>query len=182
MFVDRVYKISGTGTVVSGTIKQGKLEPGKELILGPDPSGDFKKVKAKSIEMHYHRLEEASAGLMVGIALRGIKHEEIRRGQILCDKEMKPKSVKSFEANILVLNHPTCIASGYEPVVHSQTVAESVKLKLLNKKYLKSGEEGKVRMSFRYKPQFVQVGDRFVFREGKTKGIGTVKKIIKFAS
>jgi len=181
MFIDRVYNIPGTGTVVSGTIKQGKLKAGSELLIGPDESGNFKKVKAKSIEMHYCRLEEANAGLVVGIAIRGIKNEEVERGMILCDEAIQPKAVKSFEAEILVLHHPTRIASGYEPVLHCNTIAESVKFELLDKNYLKSGESGKVKMKFKYKPHFVQVNDKFVFREGKTKGIGTITKILEYA-
>jgi len=181
MFIDRIYDVTGVGTVVSGTIKQGRLQAGKELLLGPDDTGNFRKVKATSIEMHYHRLAEADAGLVVGIALRGVKHEEIERGMILCDNELQPKAVKSFDAEILVLHHPTRIASGYEPVLHNQTVAASIKFELLDRDYLKGGETGKVRMAFRYKSQFVQEGDRFVFREGKTKGIGTVTKIVKYA-
>lgn len=179
MFIDRVYNVPGVGTVVSGTITQGKLRAGSELLLGPDASGSFKKVKARSIEMHYHPLAEADAGLVVGIAIRGMKHEDIERGMILCDKAVEPKAVKSFEAEILVLHHPTRITDGYEPVVHSQTVAEVAKIECLDKKYLKAGESGKVRFSFKYSSHFVKVGDRFVFREGKTKGIGTITKIVK---
>jgi len=182
MFVDRVYKISGVGTVVSGTIKQGKLKAGSELLLGPDSSGKFRKVKSKSIEMHYHPLAEADAGLVVGIAIRGVKYEEVKRGMILCDKKIEPRAVQTFEAEILVLNHPTRIATNYEPVYHGQTAAESIKFELLDKKYLKAGETGKIRSSFKYSSLFIQVGDRFIFREGKTKGIGTVTKIVKFAS
>lgn len=181
MFIDRVYNVSGVGTVVSGTIKQGRLQPGKELILGPNDSGIFEKVKATSIEMHYHRLAEANAGLIVGVAIRGIRHENVKRGMVICEEQFKPKAAKSFEAEIFVLNHPTRIANGYEPVFHTNTIAESVKLELLNKEYLKSGEEGKVRITFKYKPQFIQENDRFIFREGKTKGIGTITKILKFA-
>lgn len=179
MFIDRVYNITGVGTVVSGTVKQGRLQAGKELLLGPNNSGEFRKIKATSIEMHYHPLEEADAGLVVGVAIRGVKHEDVERGMILCDHEIKPKAVKSFEAEILVLNHPTRIASGYEPILHLSTVASTIKLECLDKEYLKAGESGKVRMSFRYSPQFVQEGDKFVFREGNTKGIGTVTKIVK---
>ncbi|MHA1743360.1 MAG: GTP-binding protein, partial [Candidatus Heimdallarchaeota archaeon] len=181
LFIDRTYNITGVGTVVSGTIKQGKLKPGSQLLIGPDSSGNFKKVKATSIEMHYHPLPEADAGLVVGVAIKGIKHEDVERGMILADISSKPRAVKSFEAEILVLNHPTRIASGYEPVFHSQTISESVRLELIDREYLKSGESGKVRMTFRYKPQFVQEGDMFIFREGKTKGIGTITKILKFA-
>lgn len=182
MFIDRIYNVTGVGTVVSGTIRQGRLQPGKELLLGPDDTGSFKKVKATSIEMHYHRLAEADAGLVVGIAIRGIKHEEIERGMILCDRELQPKAVKSFDTEILVLHHPTRISNGYEPVYHCNTIASSVKFELLGKSYLKAGETGKVRMMFRYKPQFVQEDDKFIFREGKTKGIGTVTKILSYVS
>jgi elongation factor 1-alpha len=181
MFIDRAYNVTGVGTVVSGTVKQGRLKPGTDVIIGPDTTGKFKKVKAKSIEMHYHRLAEANAGLVVGIALRGVKYEDVERGMILCDNSIKPKAVKSFEAEIVVLKHPTRISNGYEPIIHNNTISETVKLKLINKKYLKSGDTGKVRMRFRYQPQFVREGDRFVFREGKTKGIGTVVKILKYA-
>lgn len=180
MFIDRTYNVTGVGTVVSGTVKQGRLKPGSELLIGPDVSGQFKKVKAISIEMHYQPLPEANAGLVVGVAVKGVKHEEIERGMVLSDVSTKPKAVKSFEAEILVLNHPTRIAPGYEPVFHDQTVAESVKVEILDKEYLKSGDSGKVRMTFRYRPQFVQEGDKFIFREGKTKGIGTITKIVKF--
>ncbi len=181
MYIDRTYNVPGVGTVVSGAIKQGKLKAGKELLLGPDKLGKFVKVKATSIEMHYHRLEEANAGLIVGIAVRGVKHDAISRGMILCDEQLKPKAVSAFEAEIFVLNHPTRIASGYEPVFHANTIAQSVKFELIDKTYLKSGEEGKVKITFRYKPEFIREGEKFIFREGKTKGIGTVTKILKYA-
>jgi len=181
MFIDRAYNVTGVGTVVSGTVKQGRLKPNTDLIIGPNPTNKFKPVRAKTIEMHYHRLSEANAGLVVGVSLRGIKFEEIERGMILCDESIKPRAVKSFEAEIIVLSHPTRIATGYEPILHNNTISETVKLALVDKKYLKSGDSGHVRMTFRYQPQFVREGDRFVFREGKTKGIGTVTKILKYA-
>ncbi len=178
MFVDKIYNISGVGTVVSGTIKQGKLQAGKELMLGPESTGKFKRVKATSIETHYHRISEADTGFVVGIAIRGINHDDIERGMIMCDAELNPKPVKSFEADILVLTHPTRITNGYEPVVHLFTVAESAKIDFMDKEYLKAGETGKVKFTFKYSPHYMEEGDRFVFREGKTKGIGTVSKIL----
>ena len=100
---------------------------------------------------------------------------------IIAEENLQPKAVTTFEAEILVLNHPTRIATGYEPIMHNFTIAATVRLELIDKSYLKAGETGKVKMTLRYKPQFVQEGDRFVFREGKTKGIGTVTKILKYA-
>ncbi|MEM7821459.1 MAG: GTP-binding protein [Candidatus Aenigmatarchaeota archaeon] len=181
MFIDRIYNIPGTGTVVSGTIRQGKLKTGSKLLIGPNELGEFKQVRAKSIEMHYYPLKEANAGFIVGIAIKGVKNEDVERGMILCDEELNPKAVKSFEAEVLVLNHPTRISSGYEPVVCIETIQESAKFELLDKKYLKAGESGNVRITFKYKPRFIQLNDSFVFREGRTKGIGTITKIVKYA-
>ncbi len=178
MFIDKIYKIKGVGTVVSGTVKQGKIKTGSTLLIGPFTSGDFKKVKAVSIQTHYYPLEEADAGLIVGICLKGIKHEDVKRGMILCDPSFSPKAVRSFEAEILVLTHPTRIASGYEPVLHFFTASQTAKLECIDKKYFKSGESGRVRFTFKYYPCFIQEGDKFIFREGKTKGIGTVTKVI----
>ncbi len=182
MYIDKVYNVEGVGTVISGTIKQGKIEVGKQLLIGPDKNGKFKKVKVKSIEMHYYRLKEANAGFVVGVALKGIKYEDIERGMVLCEKEIKPKAVKKFDAEVFILSHPTRIKTGYEPVFHCNTISESVRFKLLDKKYLKMGESGKVRIIFKYKPQFLREGDRFIFREGRTKGIGVVKKIVEVLS
>ena len=180
MYIDKVYNISGVGTVLSGTIKQGKLVVGKKMLIGPTKDNRFVEVKIKSIETHYYRLKEALAGLIVGVAIKGgIKYEDIERGMVICGKELKPKPVKSFEADITVLSHPTRIKSGYEPVFHCYTIAESVKLELLDKKYLKAGESGRAKIMFKYRTRVLNVGDKFIFREGKTKGIGVVKKIIR---
>lgn len=178
MFIDKIYNVSGVGTVVSGTIKQGRLQAGSELLLGPDATGKMRRVKAPSIEMHYHRLAEADTGFVVGVALRGMNYDDVKRGMILCSPELNPKPIKNFEADVLVLTHPTRITNGYEPVVHLFTVGESAKVELIDKEYLKSGENGKVRFVFKYSPHYLEEGDRFVFREGKTKGIGTVTKIL----
>ena len=179
MYIDKIYNIRGVGTVVSGTIIQGTIEAGSELLLGPNRHGKFLKVKTMSIETHYHPLNKAKAGFVVGIALRGVKHEEVERGMVLCDPEVRPKAYRSFEAEILVLNHPTCVRNGYEPVVHIHTVSEAVKLQCLDKEYLKAGEFGRVKMTFKFKPHYINIGDKFVFREGKTKGIGTVLKVFE---
>jgi len=178
MFIDKIYNVSGVGTVISGTIKQGRLQAGSELLLGPYTDGKMRKVKAPSIEMHYHRLAEADTGFVVGVALRGVNYNDIKRGMILCSQELNPKPVKSFEADVLVLTHPTRITNGYEPVIHLFTVGESAKVELIDKEYLKSGENGKMRFAFKYSPHYLEEGDRFVFREGKTKGIGTVTKVL----
>jgi elongation factor 1-alpha len=181
LYIDRVYNIEGVGSVVSGSIMQGKLRAGSDLLIGPDPKGVFRPVKVRSIEMHYARVAEAEAGYIVGIAIRGISHEEIRRGMVLCDVSFAPRAVWSFKADLLILTHPTRVASGYEPVLHCHTISHTVKLTLIDKEYLRPGEQGEVIMEFKYSPWLIREGDKFVIREGRTKGIGHVTKILRYA-
>lgn len=178
LYIDRVYNVEGVGSVVSGSIKQGSLAAGAELLIGPTRKGGFVPVKARSIEMHYTRLEHAEPGYIVGVAVKGVREELLERGMILCDPKLNPRSVWAFEADITVLSHPTRIADGYEPIVHIHTISSTARLKMRDKPYLKAGESGTVEMRFKYRPFFIQPGDRFVFREGKTKGIGVVTKIL----
>ncbi len=181
LYVDRVYNVEGVGSVVSGSVKQGRLIAGSELLIGPDEKGRFRQVKARSIEMHYARITEAEAGYIIGVAVRGVKHDMLHRGMILCDSTLSPRAVRRFEADIMVLTHPTRIRDGYEPVLHCHTISSTVKLTLLDKEYLKAGETGRVEMAFKYRPWYIREGDRFVFREGKTKGIGTITRIVEEA-
>ncbi|MEM4294907.1 MAG: GTP-binding protein [Candidatus Caldarchaeum sp.] len=180
LYVDRVYNVEGVGAVVSGSVKQGRLKAGSELLVGPTVKGKYVKVRARSIEMHYTRLTEAQPGCIVGIAVKGVREDLIRRGMVLCDPSLEPASVWSFEADVTVLSHPTRIGDGYEPIVHAHTIASTARIKMIDRPYLKAGESGRVEIRFKYRPFFLQQGDRFVFREGKTKGIGVVVKLVDF--
>ncbi len=177
MYIDRIYKITGVGTVVSGTVKSGEISEGDEVYVGPFQDGEFKRVKVQSIEMHYYRIEKAKSGDIVGLALKGVKYNELRRGMVLSKK--LPKAVWEFEADVYVFTHPTLIKKGYEPVVHIETISETVIFKEIDKDYLKAGDRGRVRMRFKYHPYYVYEGQKFIFREGRSKGMGEIKTILK---
>lgn len=172
MYIDRLYKVSGVGIVLSGCIKSGELIEGEEAYIGPLHDGNFKKVKIQSIEMHYYRVNHAEAGDIVGIAIKGIKYEELRRGMVLTKEKSQP--VWEFDAEIIVFTHPTRIKIGYEPVIHLETISETVIFKEMDSTYMKAGDRGKVRMRFKYHPQSIFNGQKFIFREGRSKGMGEV--------
>jgi len=176
MYVDRTYNVTGVGAVASGTIQSGRVEAGDELLLGPRPDGRFEDVEVRSIEMHYHRVDEAQAGRIVGIALRGVQEEAVERGMVLVPREADPSPVREFEAEVMVLNHPTHIGAGYEPVVHLETVSEAAAFYPENGQLL-PGDTGRARVRFKFRPYLVMEGQRFVFREGRSKGVGTVTDV-----
>jgi elongation factor 1-alpha len=173
MYVDRTYNVQGVGAVASGTIKSGEVEAGDELLLGPMQDGSFCEVEVRSIEMHYHRVDEAKAGRIVGIALKGVREADIERGMALLPGDADPSPVQEFEAEVMVLNHPTRIGDGYEPVVHLETVSEAAAFYPEGGQLL-PGDAGKTRVRFKFRSYLVEEGQKFVFREGSSKGVGTV--------
>ncbi len=173
MYIDRTYSVTGVGAVASGTIDSGSVEPGDALQLGPMPDGSFRDVEVRSIEMHHHRVDRATAGRIVGIALKGVEEAEIERGMALLPADTDPTAVRSFEAEVMVLNHPTRIREGYEPVVHLETASEAVIFHPEGGQLL-PGDSGTATVEFKFRPYLVEEGQRFVFREGQSKGVGTV--------
>ncbi|MFP4589866.1 MAG: GTPBP1 family GTP-binding protein [Halobacteriales archaeon] len=173
LYIDRTYTIAGVGPVASGTVRSGEVSAGDELLLGPFPDGRFEAVTVRSIEMHHHRVDRARAGQIVGIALKGIETDAVERGMALVPPAVDPTPVRAFEAEVVVLNHPTKITAGYEPVVHLETVSEAARFEPANR-HLLPGDTGRTTVRFKFGPHLVEPGQRFVFREGKSKGVGTV--------
>jgi len=176
MYIDRTYSVTGVGAVASGTVRSGVVEAGDELLLGPMADGSFREVEVRSIEMHYHRVDEARAGRIVGIALKGVKEPDVKRGMVLLPRDSEPDAVREFEAEVMVLNHPTRIDDGYEPVVHLETVSEAAVFSPESGQLL-PGDTGRARIRFKFRPYLVEEGQRFVFREGTSKGVGTVTDV-----
>ncbi|AAG19926.1 GTPBP1 family GTP-binding protein [Halobacterium salinarum] len=178
MYVDRTYSVTGVGAVASGTVKSGTVEDGETLLLGPFPNGSFRTVEVRSIEMHYHRVDSAQAGRIVGIALKGVSEEAIERGMVLLPGDADPTPVRAFDAEVMVLNHPTRIDAGYEPVVHLETIGEAARFTPADGQLL-PGDAGHTRVRFKFRPYLVEEGQRFVFREGSSKGVGTVTDVVE---
>jgi elongation factor 1-alpha len=176
MYVDRTYNVTGVGAVASGTVQSGEVEAGDELLVGPMPDGSFRPVEVRSIEMHYHRVDRAQAGRIVGIALKGVREADIERGMVLVPRESDPTAVEEFEAEVVVLNHPTRIGDGYEPVVHVETVSEAASFHPEDG-HLLPGDAGAATVRFKFRPYVVEAGQKFVFREGESKGVGTVTDV-----
>ncbi|RQG91088.1 GTP-binding protein [Natrarchaeobius halalkaliphilus] len=176
MYVDRSYSVTGVGAVASGTVMSGEVEAGDELLIGPMSDGRFQEVEVRSIEMHYHRVDRARAGRIVGIALKGIKESAIERGMALVPRDATPEPVREFEAEVMVLNHPTRIGDGYEPVVHLETIGEAAAFHPEGGRLL-PGDTGETSVRFKFRQYLVEEGQKFVFREGQSKGVGTVTEI-----
>lgn len=113
-----VYKITGIGTVPVGRVETGILKPNTQVIFAP---GNIA-ADCKTVEMHHTLLEEANPGDNIGFNVKGLSAKDIRRGYVVGSaKDDPPKEAESFNAQVIVLNHPNKIQAGYTPVVDCHT-------------------------------------------------------------
>ncbi|RMZ53490.1 hypothetical protein APUTEX25_003312 [Auxenochlorella protothecoides] len=173
--INEVFGVPGVGTVVSGTVRSGVIVPGSVLALGPDVSdGTFKPCAVKSV--HFKRLpvDHVVAGQTASLALKKVKRSGVRRGMILADPGLHCSAGWEFEAEIAVLTHSTTIQTRYQAVIHCEAVRQSAQVVGMDRDRLRSGDRATVRFRFLQHPEYLTPGARFVFREGKTKGVGRV--------
>jgi elongation factor Tu len=182
MPVEDVFTITGRGTVVTGRIERGMVKVGEDIeIIG---LGETKKTTCTGVEMFRKLLDEGQAGDNVGLLLRGIKREEIERGQVL----IKPGSVTphlKFEAEVYVLKKEeggrhTPFFNGYRPQFYFRTTDVTGNVTLpAGTEMVMPGDNIKVEVTLVAKIACEQ-GLRFAIREGgRTVGAGVVTKIIE---
>ncbi|KAG0259567.1 hypothetical protein BG011_002552 [Mortierella polycephala] len=175
------FSVPFVGTVVSGVVMNGIVHAGDQLYLGPDGNGAFQMVTVKSIQRKRLNVPLACAGQSASFGLKKIRRSTIRKGMVMLDKETTPppRGCREFEAEILVLYHSTTIGHKYQAMLHCGTVRQTARVLAMDKpdQILRTGDRATVRFQF-LQPAYLKVGARLIFREGRTKGIGKVSKIV----
>merc|ERR1712002_915136 len=134
-----VYKIGGIGTVPVGRVETGVIKPGMVVTFAPV----MVTTEVKSVEMHHESLPEAGPGDNVGFNVKNVSVKDIRRGNVASDSKNHPaREAKSFNAQVIVLNHPGEIGNGYSPVLDCHTAHIACKFtELLEKIDRRSGKK-----------------------------------------
>jgi len=134
-----VYKITGVGTVPVGRVETGVIKPGLLVTFAPANIT----TEVKTVEMHHDQLAEATPGDNVGFNVKNVGVKDVRRGNVVGDsKNDPPKEAVSFNAQVIVLNHPNKIQAGYCPVLDCHTSHIACKFeKLLSKIDRRTGKE-----------------------------------------
>ena len=103
-----------------------------------------------------------------------MKRNQVRKGMALVASSFQPEASWEFDADIAILTHSTTIHLKYQAVIHCEIIRQAAKVVAMDCEKLRSGDRAIVRFRFLVRPEYVCRGTRFVFREGKTKGIGLV--------
>lgn len=130
--IQDVYKIGGIGTIPVGTIQTGIMKPGMQVTFAP--TGIVSGVN--SIEMHNKSLSQAGPGDNVGFSCGNtVDTADLRRGHVASDSTNQPaKGVSSFEAQVIVMNHPGRISNGYTPILDCHTAHVACKFAHIKEK------------------------------------------------
>ena len=180
--IEDVFSISGRGTVVTGRVERGIVKVGDDIeIVGLH---DTRKSTCTGVEMFRRMLDEGRAGDNVGILLRGLKRDEVERGQVVA----KPGSITphtSFEAEVYILNKDeggrhTPFFKGYRPQFYFRTTDVTGEVFLPEDvEMVMPGDNVTIRVEL-IAPIAMEDGLRFAVREGgRTVGAGVVSKIIE---
>ena len=182
MAIEDVFSIEGRGTVATGRIESGIIKVGDKVeIIGLK---DTSETTCTGVEMFKKLLDEGMAGDNVGILLRGVKKEDISRGQVLA----APGSIQphtKFEGEIYVLSKDeggrhTPFFSGYRPQFYFRTTDVTGTTNLLGgAEMCMPGDNVAIEVELG-KPIAMDEGSRFAIREGgRTVGSGVVTKIVE---
>jgi len=162
--IQDVYTIKGVGTVPVGKVECGVMKPGQRLIFKPSTKPGGVAGEVKTIEMHHEQINQAIPGDNVGVNLRGVDKNDIRRGDVAGPTENPPTVAKSFTAQIMVLNHPSVITKGYTPVFHCYTSQVACRFEEIQKKL--DPKTGAVKEE---NPDFIKTGDAAVVKITPTR-------------
>ena len=182
MPIEDIFSIEGRGTVVTGRIERGKVKLGDEMeVVGLRPT---QKTVITGIEMFNKSLDEGLAGDNAGILLRGLKKEDVERGQVLAS----PGSITphtEFDAEVYILTKEeggrhTPFFSGYKPQFYLRTTDVTGNVTLPEGTEMVIPGDTVVFKVVLVAPVALEVKQRFAIREGgKTIGAGVVTKITK---
>jgi elongation factor Tu len=182
MAIEDVFSIEGRGTVATGRISRGVIKQNDEVeIVGIKPT---QKTVVVSVEMFQKSLDQGNAGDNVGILLRGLKKEDVERGQVLC----KPGSITphtEFEGEVYVLTKEeggrhTPFFTGYKPQLYIGTSDITGEVTLPEgTEMVMPGDTANLKVKL-IVPIALEEKGKFAIREGgRTVGSGIVTKIIK---
>ncbi|KAF2863205.1 elongation factor Tu GTP binding domain-containing protein [Piedraia hortae CBS 480.64] len=176
--INDTFSVPFVGTVVSGVVKSGIIHTGDTVLLGPDGLGQFTTTTIRSIQWKRITVPACSAGQSASFALRKVRRRDVRKGMVMFAKmESNPTVHREFVAEVLILSHATTIRTKYQAMLHVGPIRQTCAIVDIDRACIRTGDRATVAFRFIQRPEYLAVGDRILFREGQTKGLGVVTQL-----
>lgn len=176
--VNDCFSVPFVGTVVSGVVKSGIIHAGDQILIGPDSLGYFTTTAIRSIERKRLPVPVCTAGQSASFALKRVRRKDVRKGMVVLPKmDPPPVAHREFVAEVLILSHATTIKPNYQAMLHVGPVSQTCTIIDIDREYMRAGDRANVAFRFYQRPEYVCVGDKLIFREGRTKGLGVIKQV-----
>jgi selenocysteine-specific elongation factor len=160
LHVDRSFTLRGIGTVVTGTLWSGRFDAHERVRVLPQGRG----VRIRSIEVHGEQVERALAGQRVALALTGIGHREVRRGDVICGRDSELRASHSVIASIVLDPDAAPLRRGARVQVHHGTRESAARISPLDGDRLEPGTPARCRLRLE-SPLIAHQGERLVLRQ-----------------
>jgi len=179
--ITEVWSVPYVGVVVNGILNSGSVSAGESVLLGPDSNGGWLVTNIKSIHKKRHLVPSAEAGQCVSLALKKIRRAAVRKGMVIVTRtDTPPKAVRRFEGQVLILYHNTTMQKNYQAMLHCGAIRQTVRIIAMDNPngVLRTGDRATVTFEFISTPEYLKEGMKLLFREGKTKGLGVITKLL----
>jgi selenocysteine-specific elongation factor len=165
MYIDRIFTVSGFGTVVTGSVLGGMVKKSDEIYLLPTN----KKLRVRRIERHGKEVMQISAGNRVSLNLMGLNKDEFKKGMLLSDKIIE--STTLLDVKIKLFQNVKAVGTWSDAIFLSGTFKNQAKMHLIDKDKIDEGESGIIQLHLS-EPCFILKGDKFIIRD--TSGLKTL--------
>ncbi|KAK0083406.1 hypothetical protein PV325_008831 [Microctonus aethiopoides] len=183
--IDETFRVAGlTEPVLGGLLVKGAIAPGARLLVGPLPDGEFNPVKV--ISLHRNKAPccivraSQSASLTLAPCTNRDTLPHLRPGMVLVSIRDHPHATVFFQATVFVVYHATAIYPGFQATVHVGNVRQTCVIEGImdiKEEGLQTNDTASVLFRFVNYPEYLHVGMRLLFREGRTKGIGQISQV-----
>jgi len=142
-------------------------------------------VQIRGVQRKRLNVSHVEAGQCASFALKRVKRQQIRRGMVLLGRDIAlnpsptARACREFEAEVVVLLHSTTIGPRYQAMLHCGVIRQTVAIVGMQGDVMRAGERAIVRFRFMNLPEYLQVGARLLFREGRTKGVGRITALFE---
>ncbi|KAH7929879.1 P-loop containing nucleoside triphosphate hydrolase protein [Leucogyrophana mollusca] len=179
--ITEVWSVPYVGTVVNGILNSGRVKTGDAVLFGPDSNGLYASTVVRSMQRKRADVFTAEAGQCVALALKRVKRAAVRKGMVIVHKvDAPPRATRQFEGQVLILYHNTTLQRNYQAMLHCGAVRQTVRIISMDhpQGVLRTGDRATVQFEFISHPEFIKVGMKLLFREGKTKGLGVITRLL----